>query len=152
MRCKAILHFEGEVLIDEDIDRVWDIISNPEEIIKCVPGIQEYKLGEGKNISARVKAGIGFIKGMFSAKSTVLEEEPEEHHAKLSLNGTGMGGAFNSTVDLDLEERNGKTAVKYKADVKMSGALATIASRMIEGAVKKMVDQIFSCVKKTLER
>ncbi len=145
------MRFEGSFRINADRDKVWEFISNPSNVIQCVPGVQDFSVQEGKRIAAKVKVKIGFISGLFQAASKVLEEDPQNYHARMELSGSGAGSGFKALVDLKLEEADGGTELKWSADVSISGPLGSLAKSMVEGYVKKMVDQLFDCVKRRLE-
>ena len=145
------MRFEGSFRINAERGKVWDFISEPSNVIQCVPGIQDFSVQEGKRVAAKVKVRLGFISGIFQAASKVLEEDPESYHAKMELSGSGAGSGFKALVDLKLEEADGETELKWSADVNISGPLGSLAKSMVEGYVKKMVDQLFDCVKKRLE-
>ena len=46
-------------------------------------------------------------------------------------------------VIIDLEESNGQTILKYSADAKVGGLIASIGQRMLGGVAKMMCDQFF---------
>lgn len=144
------MKFGGKVLIPSEVGRVWGFISDPGKIIQCIPGIQEYSVGEDKRVVAKVKVSIGFVKGIFHASSRVLEEDPTAHTAKLSLAGSGAGSGFNGNVDVKLNSLNGSTELTWVADVNVSGPLGSLAKPMIEGYVRKLVEQLFDCVRQKL--
>lgn len=145
------MKFEGKIKLDAERGKVWDFISDPSKVIGCVPGLQSYKVHEGKYVTAIVKVGIGFIRGTFNASSKVLEESPEDYKAKLELAGSGAGSAFNAKVDIKLDEaKGGGTELTWEADVNISGPMGSLARPMLEGYVKKLVEQVFDCVKKKL--
>ncbi len=144
------MKFEGKVVISSEINKVWDFISDPEKIIQCIPGIQEYSVGEGKRVTAKIKVSIGFIKGVFHASSKVLEEDSTKYTAKLSLTGSGAGSGFNGIVDIKLNRMDGSTELIWAADVNVSGPLGSLAKPILEGYVRKLVEQLFDCVRQKL--
>ncbi len=145
------MHFEGKILVKAPREKVWSFVSSPHEIAKCIPGLKSYEVLEGKKVTAKVKAGIGFIKGTFNVKTKFLEEEPEKHHAKLSIGGSGVSSSFESTVDVRLEEVDEGTNIVWSADATLSGMLGSVAEKMIEGTLNKTVNKMFECIKKSLE-
>jgi len=144
------MKFEGRLSVQSEIDKVWSFISDPGKVIQCIPGIEEYSVGEGKRVTARVKVSIGFIKGVFHASSKVLEEDPQTHVAKLNLTGSGVGSGFNGIVEIKLKSLNGSTEIAWEADVNVSGPLGSLAKPMLEGYVRRIVEQLFDCVKQRL--
>lgn len=144
------MKFEGKLAVQSRIDKVWDFISDPEKVIQCIPGIEEYSVDEEKRVTAKVKVSIGFIKGVFHASSRVLEEDPQRYIAKLNLTGSGAGSGFNGTVEIKLTSLDGSTQIAWLADVNVSGPLGSLAKPMLEGYVRRIVEQLFDCVKQRL--
>ncbi|MCL7389386.1 MAG: carbon monoxide dehydrogenase subunit G [Thaumarchaeota archaeon] len=144
------MRFEGKLAVQSEIDKVWSFISDPRKVIQCIPGIEEYSVDEEKRVTARVKVSIGFIKGVFHASSRVLEEDPQAYVAKLNLTGSGAGSGFNGVVEIRLRSLNGSTEIAWWADVNVSGPLGSLAKPMLEGYVRRIIEQLFDCVKQRL--
>ena len=45
----------------------------------------------------------------------------------------------------------GGTKMDWSADVKISGTLASVGARLIEGTANKMIGQTFDCIRAKLE-
>lgn len=143
------MQFEGRFEVAAPREKVWNFVSTPDSIIQCVPGLQEYRV-KGREILAKVKFGIGFIKGTFSVNVKIAEEDPKAYTAKLLLNGSGAASAFASDVHIHLTETTQGTTFDWKADAKVSGPLGTVASSLLEGAAKKIIKDIFDCMRTKL--
>ena len=141
---------EGTFRLPNDREKVWDFISEPSKIIECVPGLQSFTVGENRRISATVKVAIGFIRGTFQATSKVVKDDHPNHVAVLELAGSGAGSGFQGTVEITLAEAGTETDLKWKADVRISGPLGSLAKPLVEGNVKKIVTELFENVKKKL--
>jgi len=144
------LLFKGSFKIPSGEERVWRFVSDPEKIIQCVPGIQNYAVGEGKRVSATVKVSIGFIKGLFQTNGRVVKEDSENHTATIELAGSGAGSGFTAGVSLKLDPEGGETMLSWEANVNISGPLGSLAKPLIEGNVKRIVEDLFVCVKSRL--
>ncbi|MCS7126209.1 MAG: SRPBCC domain-containing protein [Aigarchaeota archaeon] len=144
------MKFEGKMVLNSRREDVWNFISEPSKVIECVPGLEEYSVEEGKRVTAKVKVSIGFIKGTFRASSSVVKEDHQNYTAKLKLSGSGVGSGFDALVDLKLNELEYGTEFIWLADVNVSGPLGSLAKPMLEGYVRKIVDQLFDCIKRKL--
>lgn len=144
------MELQGKFEIPTGVDKVYGFISDPAQVIQCVPGIQDYKVGENKRITASVKVSFGFIRSVFQATSKVVKEDPVAHTATLELNGSGAGSGFNGLVDIVVTGSDAASEVSWSADVNVSGPLGSLAKPLIQGTVKKMVDDLFGCVKAKL--
>lgn len=141
---------EGNLRLPSDREKVWDFVSEPSKIIGCVPGLQSFTVGENKRVNATVKVAMGFIRGTFQATSKVAEEDHDAHTAVLELSGSGAGSGFSALVKLAVAEAGAESELKWNAEVKVSGPLGSLGKPLIEGNVKKIVNQLFDCVKTKL--
>ena len=141
---------KGSFVVPSDKIKTWDFVSTPEKIVTCLPGLQESRI-DGNTIKARIKAGVGFIRGTFAVTCVIAENDKVNYHAKLLISGSGAASSFNADVLIDLKDAAaGGSQIEYTSEAKVSGPLGSLAAPMVEGAAKKIVDQIFSCVQTKL--
>jgi carbon monoxide dehydrogenase subunit G len=141
---------QGKFHISSGIDEVWDYISDPTKVIECVPGLQSYSVGENKRITAAVQVSIGFIRGTFQTQTKVVKEDKGTHAAVLELTGTGAGSGFSAVVNINVSAVGEESDLTWDANVNINGPLGSLAKPLVEGNVKKIVTQLFDCVKAKL--
>jgi len=141
---------QGKFHIPSSIDKVWDYTSDPAKVIECVPGVQTYTIGENKRITAAVKVSIGFIRGTFQTQTRVVKEDKNTHTAVLELSGSGAGSGFNAAVNIGVVAAGAESDVTWEANVNINGPLGSLAKPLVEGNIKKIVTQLFDCVKAKL--
>jgi len=141
---------QGKFHLVSNIDKVWDYVSDPAKVIECVPGLQTYTIGENKRITAAVKVSIGFIRGTFQTQTKVVKEDRETHTAILELSGSGAGSGFNATVNIAVMAAGTESDLNWDANVSINGPLGSLAKPLVEGNIKKIVTQLFDCVKAKL--
>jgi hypothetical protein len=141
---------QGKFRIPSSIDKVWDYTSDPTKVIECVPGIQTYTIGENKKITAAVKVSIGFIRGTFQTQTRVVKEDRDTHTAVLELTGSGAGSGFSALVNIVVAAAGAESDVAWDANVNINGPLGSLAKPLVEGNIKKIVTQLFDCVKAKL--
>jgi carbon monoxide dehydrogenase subunit G len=140
------MHFEGKAVVKAPVEKVWNFISTPESIAQCLPGVEEYKVLEGKRTEAKLKIGVGFIKGTFKVNSRVLEEDPVNRRAKLLIDGSGVTSAFKAEIQISCNPHPEGTELGWVAEATVSGPLGSVAKGLIENASKKVVNQTLECV------
>lgn len=141
---------QGKFHIPTPIDKVWDYVSDPAKVIECVPGLQTYTIGENKRITAAVKVSIGFIRGTFQTQTKVVKEDRETHAATLELTGSGAGSGFNAVVNIGVMAVGAESDVSWEANATINGPLGSLAKPLVEGNIRKIVTQLFDCVKAKL--
>ncbi|MGI0090753.1 MAG: CoxG family protein [Nitrososphaerales archaeon] len=146
------MHFEGTFDVKAPKDKVFSIVMDPNQISKCMPDLQKLDVKSQDDFTAVVRAGVSFIKGDFSLHFTTVEKTPPTH-AKLAAHGNGIG----STVDMDTvmdfsDGPNGiGTSMKWSADAKIGGRIASVGQRLLSSQAEKIIKQLFDCLKTTLE-
>jgi carbon monoxide dehydrogenase subunit G len=140
------LHFESKAVVKAPVDKLWNFISTPESIAQCLPGVEEYKVLDGKRVEAKTKIGIGFIKGTFKVNSRVAEEDPVNHRAKLVVDGSGVTSAFKAEIQITCSPHPDGTELSWIADATVSGPLGSVAKGLLDGASQKIVNQTLECV------
>ena len=146
------MQLQGRFPLPSTMDRTWAYVSDPAKVIECVPGLQTYTVGENKRISATVQVSIGFIRGTFQTTTKVVKEDPSTHTASLELTGTGAGSGFNAAVNIVVGAVGATSELAWDANVNISGPLGGLAKPLIEGNVKKIVGQLFDCVRAKLSQ
>jgi uncharacterized protein len=145
------LEFDGTFNVKASRDKVWKLVLDPNEISKCMPDLQKLDVVSPDDFTAVVKAGVSFIRGDFTLHFTVAEKN-EPTHAKLNAHGTGIGSTIDMETWMDLSDADGGgTAMKWKADAKIGGRIASVGQRLIASQAQKIIKQLFDCLQGRLE-
>lgn len=124
---------------------------DPNQISKCMPDLQKLEVKSQDDFTAVVRAGVSFIKGDFSLHFLTVEKTPPTH-AKLTARGSGIGSTIDMETMMDLSDvAAGGTAMKWSADAKIGGRIASVGQRLINGQAEKIIKQLFDCLRTTLE-
>ena len=97
------------------------------------------------------KVGIGFISARFNVDMTFAELVPPDK-AVIKAHGQAPGSAVDADASMTLSDGpDGTTVMDWLADVNISGTLASMGARLIEGTANKMIGQTFDCMRAALE-
>jgi carbon monoxide dehydrogenase subunit G len=145
------MQFKGTVEIKAPRDQVWGFLMDPNQVGSCGPGVESIEVIDADHFKAKAKVGVGFISARFVVDMTVAERnEPEV--AVLKAHGQAPGSAVDATADMRLSgPEAGPTTMDWSADVTISGTLASVGARMVEGTANKMIGQTFECIRTKLE-
>ncbi|BFH73628.1 CoxG family protein [Sulfurisphaera javensis] len=138
------MKFEGEVQVPITSDKLWEYITQPEKIASCFPGLKNFSK-EGDEYKVVGTTGIGFIKGDYKASVKFSQIDDKTRTVGLIAKGNGL----NSNVDINatINVLDNPTRLKYTADVKISGILASVGARLMDSAVNKILNDLFECIK-----
>ena len=132
----------GEVRIGVAPAAVWPILLDAERLARVIPGCKSLVAKDGHCYEGDVSVGIGPVRGRFRASVVLSDLDPPRG---LSFLGTSHGPLGSSTGSgaLVLEPDGSGTLVRYTYRYRVSGKIAAIGARMLEGAVRAIVAHLF---------
>ena len=145
------MHFEGSVPIKASRETVWAFVTDPEQVGQCGPGVESIDVIDEKHFKAAAKVGVGFINAKFNVNMEFAELQPPDR-AVIKAHGQAPGSAVDANASMTLsDDGDGGTVMDWVADVNLSGTLASVGARLIEGTANKMIGQTFECMRAKLE-
>jgi carbon monoxide dehydrogenase subunit G len=147
------MHLKGDVVIKAPRKKVWDFLTDPNQIGQCVPGVEKIETIEPlKKYRGIVSVGLGSVKARFSGDVDILELD-EPTRAKLKAHGTATGSAADAVSEMTLSDGpDGSTSVNWTADINISGQLASLVSRLMVPVSQKLAGVFYDEVRKRIEK
>lgn len=145
------MRFEGRTEINAPRDLVWAFVSDPQQVGWCGPGVEAIEEVDSGRFRARIKVKVGPINARFVVHLEFLEQHAPER-AVIRATGQAPGSAVDATGEMRLVGPDeGPTGMDWSTSVQISGAIASVGARLIEGTAKRLVDQAFDCMRGKLE-
>jgi len=143
---------KGEVTIHASRKKVWDFLTDPNQIGPCAPGVEKIETIEpDKKYRGVMSVGLGSVKARFNGEVEILELD-EPNYAKLKAHGTATGSAADVISEMTLSNGSDDgTLVTWTADVQVSGQLASLASRLMVPVSQKLAGIFYDEVRKRIE-
>ena len=132
----------GSHVVPASRDEVWKALLDPQNLAAVIPGCKELKLVGENEYLAVVTLGAGPVKGEFRAHVS-LSDLKEPAYAKLTGDLTGPLGASRGAGRIRMVEEDGGTRVSYDYEAEISGKIAAIGGRMLDGATRAVINQFF---------
>ena len=140
---ERMLTGEGIAKVAAPRQQVWDMLLDPDTLASVIPGAHGIEKPSPTEFTADVTLGIGPVKGRYKAKVGLHDlREPES----LTLKGTTTGalGFGNGSGAVTLKEpAPGQTEIHYQYQVVIGGKVASIGGRLLDGAAKVVIGQLF---------
>ena len=127
-------------------DEVWSFISDVEKVAKCFPGLRSIEKVGDNAYRVMGQIAVGLIKGDYVAD--VVFTKVDHASKELAFNAKGKG--LNSQVELNANLKVLGSRLHYEADVKISGVLASLASRVLSPVVNRIIEGLAGCVKDSI--
>jgi carbon monoxide dehydrogenase subunit G len=132
----------AEYTIDAPPERVFEALTNPAILQRCIPGCEELvPHGEGV-FRARVKIGVAGMKGTYTGRAELRDLNPP-HSFTLAVDGKGAPGFVRATAAVTCTAAGVGTQVNCDADVQVGGLIAAVGSRLVEAAARQQMDVFF---------
>jgi 2-furoyl-CoA dehydrogenase large subunit len=141
-RAGKSLAAKGEVQLPAAPEAVFAVLLDPHALAKVIPGCNALQpVGENR-YRADVTVGVGMIKARYAAEVALSELDPPR---SLRLAGSGLSsvGSASGSGLVTLEPSGAGTLLRYDYSADVSGKVAAVGSRMLEGAAKIVLNQLF---------
>lgn len=144
------MEFAGTQTMAAPLQKVWEFLMDVNNVAECAPGFQSLEVLGDEHWKATVNVGIGPVKAKF-----VLDVTRPEIQAPERMMVKGRGKAPGSAVDLSGDMHltplsENETQMDWKANVVVSGTLASVGARLINGAADRLTAQFFETMKKKI--
>jgi carbon monoxide dehydrogenase subunit G len=144
------MEFSGTQTITAPVQKVWTFLMDVNNVAECAPGFQSLEVLGDEHWKAIISVGVGPVKAKFVMDVTRPEiQEPERMVVK------GRGKAPGSAVDLSGDMHltplsESETQMDWKANVVVSGTIASVGARLLNGTAERLTGQFFETMKKKM--
>lgn len=136
------LQARGQVDIAAPPERVFAVLLDPVALARVIPGCHALESIGANQYRADVTVGVGLVKARYAARITLSEIDAPR---SLRLAGEGQSslgtGAGSGLVRLEATATGTRLHYDYAAQV--GGKVAAVGSRMLEGAARIVLAQLF---------
>jgi uncharacterized protein len=139
------MKIEGTQKIEAPRERIFAALVDPAVLQRCIPGCEQMEKAGPDQYNARLTAGVGPVKGVFTATVSLQDIIPPEHY-KLVVEGKGQPGFVKGSGDLTLKDSGDATEIQYTGDVNVGGLIASVGQRMIQATANMLVGRFFKAL------
>lgn len=133
----------GERVLGVPPETVWTCLFDPEILRACIPGCESVTHeSEGRYKAVTVMA-IGPLKARFAGMLAIANATPPTQCTLVFEGAGGAAGMAKGTAEVSLQETEGGTRLVYEANAQISGKLAQVGARLIDGVARKLSAEFF---------
>lgn len=145
------MRFEGTLDIAAPRDRVWAFVTDPKAVSECAPDVQSIEVLDPAHFKLVVRAGVGPIRATFNL-DIVFTELTAPEKAVVRVRGQAPGSAVEMLNTMELSSpAPERSSMRWASDVNVSGTIAQMGARLMQGTADRMTQQVFACIKAKLE-
>ncbi len=132
----------GQVIVPVPPQLVWDTLLDPVKLAAVIPGCRTLDQVAENSYTADISIGVGAVRGRFQTHIQLSDLDPP-NSIVLSGGMTGPLGSSSGEGHVTLTATADGTQVDYTYDVNITGKVAAIGGRMLNGTARVLVDQFF---------
>jgi uncharacterized protein len=138
------LEFSGAPDIAATRHAVWARLIDPDFVAASAPGVERVDATDPRHF--RVTSGIGAGAMRLAVELDIeLFEMVELRSLKMRALGTGAGSKVDVLSHVRLEDDgDGRTRLRWSATTDVTGAVASLGSRMVEVTARHLTEQFWS--------
>ena len=145
------IRIEKTFRVDAPVDRVWTFLTDPEQVVECLPGAELDEVVDERNFKGRVGLKVGPVQAKYRGDARFEELDAERHRMRVVGRGMGDGSTdLEMTGELRALE-DGATESTVVAVVNVGGRMAQVGSRLIKFVSDRLFDQFVARVRERLE-
>jgi carbon monoxide dehydrogenase subunit G len=126
-------------------EQVWQVLNDPAEMAALMPGVESFDVEDETHWKAKVKVPLGLGSMRMSISFERTESEPPER-ARLHAKGNGVGAIMSMETAFHLSEEGGGTNMRWEADVRIFGQVASMGQRVIQPIVNQQVQNVLNAL------
>ena len=147
------MEIENEFDVPAPIDHVWTYLLDVERVAPCMPGAELTEVIDDHTWKGKVNMKLGPVSLAFAG--TVTMQERDDRAKRIVLAAKGMEqkgkGAANASVTSWLEQGDGVTNVKMRADIHLTGTVAQLSRGLLPEVSRKLTQQFADCLLQSMQ-
>jgi 2-furoyl-CoA dehydrogenase large subunit len=144
------LHASGSVTLPATPEEIFAVLLDPQRLRKVIPGCESIATtrsgADAREYNCIATVRIGVAKARFSASISLAEIK---HPSSVVLSGEGRGSlgtaGGSGQIQLAADGAHG-TTLTYDYGAHVSGKLAAVGARLLEGATRLVLAQLFKAL------
>ena len=137
--------------VDAPIEEVWALLTDPEQVVSCMPGADLDEVVDERNFKGRVGLKVGPVRAQYRGEARFEELDAERYYMRIAGEGTGSGSASVVMTGQLRSLEDGGTEADVAAEVAMTGRLVQVGSRLIQFVSDQLFDQFVERLRDRLE-
>ena len=142
------MEIENEFDVPAPVDHVWTYLLDVERVAPCMPGAELTEVVDDHTWKGRVNMKLGPVSLAFAGTVTMQERDDQAKRIVLAAKGMEQKGkgAANASVTSWLEQGDGVTNVKMRADIHLTGTVAQLSRGLLPEVSRKLTQQFADCL------
>ena len=130
----------GRATVDAPREAVFAAICDPAALLEVIPGCREIHLVAENEYHGRIVMRLPAVVGSYETVVKLVDTDPPAYGA-LEGSASGRMGSVAGGGSFRLSDDEGRTVIEYQGTGVISGPLARLDSRFIEGVARSLINE-----------
>lgn len=124
--------------VDAPLDTVWALLKDVPRVATCIPNAKITSVIDARTYEAEIGMKVGPVSVSYKATIVIEKIDDAAHDVEMNVRGNEAKGRGDVTarVTSHAEQVGAKTHVTLETNAAMTGVIATVGGRLIEGVAK----------------
>ena len=138
------LHFSGAPEITATRPHVWQRLLDPNFVSQSAPGVESVETIDPTHFKVVAAFGVGSVKLRFTL-TVELADVVQPERATMRARGKAPGSNVDVVATVRIEDAGpGRVRLDWTADSDVSGTVASVGARLLEGTARKLTEQFWT--------
>ena len=138
------LEFSGSPAIAAPRERVWERLMDPHFVAQSAPGVESVEAVDPTHFKVISGFGVGSIRVRFTMDVELFDIDAGKS-ARMRVRGKAPGSAIDVVSKLQVDDAgSGGTQLNWSATSEVSGTVASVWARLMEGTARKLTEQFWT--------
>lgn len=131
----------GSYKLEASVDEVWPRIFDITSLMSLIPGCQQLEQVGPDEYRGRIQVGIAAVSGTYASHVRLIAHDPPRH-CRFEGEVTGSTGRVKGEASFTLKEveEPNTSCIEYHARGMVTGALAKLNPRYVEGVARTLIN------------
>ncbi len=138
------LEFFGAPEIAAPRERVWQRLLDPRFVARSAPGVESVEVIDATHFKVISGFGVGAMKARLTVYGELFDIVPGTS-AKMRIQAKAPGSAIEVLSTIAIQKADGgRVRLRWSATSDLSGTVANVGSRLIEGIARKLTERFWN--------
>lgn len=150
-----LVKIEKTFQVQQPIEKVWSVLSDPRKVVVCVPGAQITEQVDERTYKGSVSAKVGPTVSDYRGQVQIIRLDQQAHKIEIEGKGQDVRGKGSASLKMTGKLRalpDGGTEVASVSEISVVGILAQVGSRMINEVSNIMFQQFVANFQQQLQQ
>jgi len=144
------MEIAGEYKFEVPQLALWEVLQDPKALSLIIPMAMDMKQVADNQYTGVLFFKVGSVAGLFRGKIELFNlQSPTSYEIKVQ--GSSPAGRVDIVGGIRLEESGYDTTMYYEGKLTFGGPIVSVGSRMIEVAVRSIIQQSFDTLNRYLK-